>query len=81
MKQALIERVDPIEIYERDGGLCWICGEYVDLLLPATDKMSFNLDHIWPLALGGTHERHNLGTSHRLCNQRKGVRTSLPAAA
>lgn len=61
-----VEAVDPAAIRLRDEGLCGICG-----LVVAVDKQS--LDHIMPIALGGTHEPTNVQLAHRRCNSRKGV--------
>lgn len=59
--------VDPTAIRERDGGLCGICGSEVAIA-------EQSLDHIIPLALGGTHEPANVQIAHRRCNSRKGAR-------
>lgn len=59
--------VDPVTIRDRDKGLCGICGHAV-----ASDEQS--LDHIVPLARGGTHEPANVQLAHRSCNSRKGAK-------
>ncbi len=60
-KAAFVERVDWSAIYERDGGMCGICGKPVD-------RTAMSLDHIVPLACGGTHEPRNVQTAHLRCN-------------
>lgn len=60
-----------IEIYERDNWRCGICGTKVDRRLAFPHKMSASLDHIVPLAAGGSHTRRNVQCSHWLCNSRK----------
>lgn len=60
-----IEKIDRREVYARDGGLCAICGEHV----PAD---SCTLDHITPLAAGGSHTYDNLAVAHARCNKAKG---------
>jgi 5-methylcytosine-specific restriction endonuclease McrA len=65
--------VDPKEIRERDGGICQLCGEPID------DPKQRSIDHIVPLALGGTHEPANVQLAHRTCNSRKGPRLEMPA--
>lgn len=45
------------EVY---GGLCWLCGEEAD-----------TVDHVIPLALGGTDWPANLRPACRSCNSRK----------
>jgi hypothetical protein len=59
-------------IYERDHGLCGICGKAVDRSLPPLHPMSFTLDHIIPLTKGGEHSAANVQVAHRVCNSRKG---------
>lgn len=49
-------------IYERDGYKCKYCG--------STNNLT--IDHIIPLAKGGTNEPDNLRVMCRTCNCRKG---------
>ena len=52
---------------------CAICGQPIDYDLPAGDPMSFEVDEIVPVALGGDElDWSNLQPAHRICNQRKG---------
>lgn len=55
------------EIWQRDGGICQLCH------LPIAQAEA-SLDHIVPLARGGTHEPANVQLAHRRCNSRKGAR-------
>lgn len=66
--------VDPAAIRTRDGGMCGICG-----LTVAIEDQS--LDHVVPIARGGTHEPANVQLAHRVCNSRKGAKltSELPA--
>lgn len=64
---ARVERVDVAVVFERDEGVCGICGDPVD---PA----SWHLDHIVPLARGGEHSYANVQVAHPVCNLRKGAR-------
>ena len=66
------ERIRKDEVYERDGGICHICGR------PAS-KTDWELDHIIPLARGGPHSLDNVAVAHAACNARK--RDSLPTDA
>lgn len=61
-------------IYERDGSICQLCDEPVDLDLDARAAMSATLDHIVPRSLGGTNEPANLRLAHRACNSKRGNR-------
>ena len=70
------EPISRIEIFERDGWICGICGEPVDRLLRSPNQMSPSLDHRLPMALGGAHLRANVQCSHLICNIRKGARVA-----
>ncbi len=61
---AAIEKIDRREIYERDGGHCHICSGSVSF-------REMELDHVIPLARGGSHTRGNLKVAHKICNRRK----------
>jgi len=58
---SVVERVDRLAIFERDGGVCHICR------LPA-DPAKFHLDHRLPLVRGGAHAAFNLFVAHPRCN-------------
>ncbi len=52
---------------------CALCGQPIDYDLPALDPMSYELDEIVPVSLGGSElDPDNVQPSHRICNQRKG---------
>lgn len=63
------EDVDPRVVFERDAGVCGICGKEVQ-------SDDWHLDHIIPLAAGGSHLYGNVQVSHPLCNLRKGARAA-----
>lgn len=65
LRNAFVEDVSPAKVYERDMGLCHLCG------LPV-EKGEFHLEHRIPLILGGEHSYENCFTSHAKCNYRKG---------
>jgi 5-methylcytosine-specific restriction endonuclease McrA len=59
----------------RNGEPCWLCGHRIDTRLGPLDPLSFAVDHVIPLARGGSpHDPSNLRPSHRRCNARKGDR-------
>lgn len=66
---AYVERVDPEAVWERDSGVCGICGE------PA-DVADWHLDHVIPLAAGGEHSHANVQVSHPACNRSKGAKVA-----
>lgn len=72
MRSAFVAKVDPIEVHERCGWKCHLCGKPVrrDAVVP--DALAPTIDHVVPLAQGGTHEPINCRTAHFLCNSMKG---------
>jgi 5-methylcytosine-specific restriction endonuclease McrA len=63
-----------LDIFERDGWICQICGLHLDpeVKFPSNDSPS--IDHIIPIALGGTHTLANVQAACMGCNRRKGGR-------
>lgn len=66
------EAVDPIKVFERDGWKCHLC---LRMTLPG-QRGSYHprapeLDHIVPLAKGGSHTYANAACSCRKCNRLK----------
>lgn len=55
------------EIFERDAGVCYLCGQ-------ALDVSDVEIDHVIPLARGGTNDLDNLRVVHPSCNRAKGDR-------
>lgn len=53
---------------------CGICETEIDYTLPATDPMSFVVDHVIPLNKGGTDDLTNCQAAHRTCNRTKSDR-------
>lgn len=70
-REAFVERVPRREIFERDQWRCHLCGKKVRRTAVAPHPLSPTLDHVIPLAQGGTHERANVRTAHYLCNATK----------
>ncbi len=60
-KAQFVEDVDPVVVFERDGGICGICREPVD-------RQNFHVDHVRPLAKGGEHSYANTQVAHPECN-------------
>lgn len=59
---------------------CALCGQPIDYSLPAGDPMSFEVDEIIPVSLGGDElDWRNLQPTHRICNERKGNRVGFRA--
>lgn len=70
----------PGYLARRDGAQCGICGELVDLELRHPDPGSASVDHILPVALGGTHDETNLQLAHLKCNLTKQARADYKPA-
>ena len=55
------------------GAPCALCGKPIDYSLPAGDPMSYEVDEIVPVSLGGDPcDFENTQPAHRRCNQKKG---------
>jgi 5-methylcytosine-specific restriction endonuclease McrA len=61
-------------IAERDGYLCSLCGERVDVDLKYPHPGSASVDHILPLSLGGDDTLANVALACLGCNLRKSNR-------
>jgi 5-methylcytosine-specific restriction endonuclease McrA len=61
------ERIDPIVVWERDGGICHICGDSVSFY-------RMHVDHFVPLSRGGAHSYDNVRAAHADCNVWKNAR-------
>jgi 5-methylcytosine-specific restriction endonuclease McrA len=60
------------------GSTCHLCGLEIDLLAPrkvgsAGWESGLHLDHVKPIALGGSDTINNIRPSHGICNLRKGI--------
>ena len=58
-------------VYERDNGICQICGLPVPLHCDMNDGWSRTMDHIDPVMTGGSHSYGNCQLAHRICNSVK----------
>jgi hypothetical protein len=68
------ETVNPYEILHRDGWRCWICGCDTPRKLRGTiEPNAPEVDHVIPLAVGGSHTKGNMRCACRSCNQSKGI--------
>lgn len=70
-RAAYVADVSRSEIFERDQWVCRICRGPVDRSLPPRHPLAASLDHIIPLAKGGTHEPANVQLAHQRCNAAK----------
>lgn len=58
--QAAKRAIDRMAVYERNHGICHVCGESVD-------PESFYISHLVPIARGGVHHPKNLTVTHPEC--------------
>jgi 5-methylcytosine-specific restriction endonuclease McrA len=70
-RSAFVERVYRHRILERDRWTCQLCGVEVDKEATVPHPLAAVLDHVVPLARGGTHSQANVQCAHFLCNSRK----------
>ena len=66
-----VERIDSRMVFKRDNWTCGICGEKIDRRTKFPHPRCAVLDHIIPLARGGTHTWNNVQCAHNECNGRK----------
>jgi len=60
-------------LLERDGTRCSLCPEEIDFELKWPHPGSKSLDHITPVAAGGSHTYDNVALAHLVCNISKNV--------
>lgn len=65
------ERINPFDIFSRDGWRCQLCGKTVKRDAQVPDYEAPVLDHILPIAKGGEHKASNLQCAHFICNSRR----------
>lgn len=66
---STVERINRAEIIARDNRTCYLCGR----TLAIGERVT--LDHVQPLALGGSHTADNLRVACTSCNSRKNILT------
>lgn len=71
-------------LYARDNGICYLCGkpcDYSDMSINdgvfIAGNMYPSIDHVKPLARGGTHTWDNVKLAHRICNSIKSDREGV----
>lgn len=61
-------------VAKRDGYVCHLCNDLVDMSIPRTEKFGATIDHIQPLSKGGLDTLENVALAHWICNIKKGNR-------
>lgn len=72
IRETAVERIDPVDVFIRDNWTCQSCGDPTpDWLRGTIDDSAPEMDHIIPLARGGTHTDDNVQCLCRVCNLMK----------
>ena len=74
IRAAFVERVVPNEIYKRDKYICQLCYKPLMMNKKVPHHEAPTVDHVIPIAKGGTHEPNNVQAAHFMCNSLKGDR-------
>ena len=72
LREQFVSDVSYEDLYERDQGICQICGLPVHPYKGCDNSWDGTIDHIIPLSVGGKHCMENCQLSHRICNSLKG---------
>lgn len=73
-RTAEVEPYSRFAIFERDGWRCHICRRKVRRTAVVPHPLAPTIDHLLPLAKGGSDTAVNVATAHFLCNSIKGER-------
>lgn len=72
LPEDIVEVVDPAVVFDRDEGVCQLCGRLVDPGIPWPEPWSPTLDHTIPVCdPTSTHSYSNTVLAHWDCNRRK----------
>lgn len=81
MKEGYRYRFPLMEVFKRDGGICYICGkpcDWNDYIVKDGAKIYGDAypsrDHVVPKSRGGANDWNNIRLAHRICNSRKSTR-------
>lgn len=73
-KLVRVESISRKRVFERDSWKCGICLCQIDKAAKYPDLKSASLDHIIPIAKGGSHTYDNVQAAHFICNSFKSDR-------
>jgi 5-methylcytosine-specific restriction endonuclease McrA len=64
-----------VSLRKRDGDLCHLCDGIMEFVTSTTyNPWKVSMDHVLPLAKGGTHTWDNVKLAHLRCNLSKGAK-------
>jgi len=79
LKRVECESFNPIDVLERDGWRCYICGVDTPRVLRGTfEPNAPELEHIIAIANGGSHTKDNTACACRQCNGLKSDNDNVP---
>jgi 5-methylcytosine-specific restriction endonuclease McrA len=70
-RAATVGKFGPIDVFERDGWNCWLCGHPTDRTQVHPQPMAPTVDHVIPISKGGEHSMANCRCAHSTCNVKK----------
>lgn len=73
-RSAVSEAYRARDIYERDGWRCHLCAKPLKRDATVPHPRAPTIDHVVPLARGGSDTMDNVKAAHFLCNSKKGAR-------
>lgn len=65
------DTIDALTLFDLFGWTCIICMESIDRRRRCPDWRAATIEHIVPLAKGGTHTWDNVAPAHYKCNMQK----------
>jgi len=66
------DEIIALVVFEMHAWTCSICGNKIDRRLRLPNYMAATIEHVRPLAHGGTHTWDNVRPAHAKCNFQKG---------
>jgi hypothetical protein len=66
------DRYAAVDIFERDGWVCQLCGDGIDPAAEPRSPWSASIDHVVPVSMGGADVVSNVQAAHLRCNVVKG---------
>ena len=73
-QNAFVALVSMADVFRLDSGRCYLCRKRCDPSAPLNHPRQPTIDHVIPLANGGTHEPSNVRLACRKCNCAKAHR-------
>lgn len=81
IRETQVERFTDQDVRMAHGDICYLCGDPINFKLRYPNPDSPSVDHIVPLARGGTHTLDNCAMTHWGCNNKKNVRDAITRPA